>query len=264
MTQRIPLRIAVDVPRDLPIGPGLSVEVRIHGSGAPKARARRQRHRMSSEEQTGIIPLDGPRHHHDGHVHGDPRLEHRQRRPAPHDERLRRQPRPDRVGRRPPSCSPPPCAMPLVGLAGGQARLQDALPRPAWLHLHRRARPAARWRGATNRWSSLRVLQAIGGGAIQPVGMAIVASLFEPHERGKALGIWGTGIMVGPAFGPTLGGYLTDIVHLADDLLGQPAHRRPDAPRRHPHNASQRGQPTAPGASTSWGSASSSWRLSPA
>lgn len=55
-----------------------------------------------------------------------------------------------------------------------------------------------------------RVLQAIGGGAIQPIGMSIVAELFEPHERGKALGIWGMGIMVAPAIGPTLGGYLTD------------------------------------------------------
>ncbi|MGD1029515.1 MAG: DHA2 family efflux MFS transporter permease subunit [Opitutaceae bacterium] len=55
-----------------------------------------------------------------------------------------------------------------------------------------------------------RVLQALGGGAIQPIGMAIVAELFEPHERGKALGIWGMGIMAGPAIGPTLGGYLTD------------------------------------------------------
>ncbi len=55
-----------------------------------------------------------------------------------------------------------------------------------------------------------RILQAIGGGAIQPIGMAIVAELFEPHERGRALGIWGTGIMLGPAIGPTLGGYLTD------------------------------------------------------
>lgn len=55
-----------------------------------------------------------------------------------------------------------------------------------------------------------RVIQAIGGGAIQPVGMAIVAHLFEPHERGKALGVWGTGIMIGPAMGPSLGGYLTD------------------------------------------------------
>ena len=55
-----------------------------------------------------------------------------------------------------------------------------------------------------------RIAQAIGCGAIQPVGMAIVADLFAPHERGKALGIWGTGIMAAPAFGPTLGGYLID------------------------------------------------------
>ncbi|MDD2717087.1 MAG: DHA2 family efflux MFS transporter permease subunit [Candidatus Wallbacteria bacterium] len=55
-----------------------------------------------------------------------------------------------------------------------------------------------------------RIMQAIGGGAIQPVGMSIITELFEPHERGRALGIWGIGIMVGPAVGPTLGGYLCD------------------------------------------------------
>ena len=55
-----------------------------------------------------------------------------------------------------------------------------------------------------------RIIQAVGAGGIQPAGMAIIAGLFEPHERGQALGIWGTGIMVGPALGPTLGGYLTD------------------------------------------------------
>jgi DHA2 family multidrug resistance protein len=55
-----------------------------------------------------------------------------------------------------------------------------------------------------------RILQAIGAGAIQPIGMSIAAELFEPHERGKALGIWGMGSVVAPALGPTLGGYLTD------------------------------------------------------
>lgn len=57
---------------------------------------------------------------------------------------------------------------------------------------------------------AFRIIQALGGGAVQPIGMAIVGELFEPHERGKALGFYGTGIMVGPAIGPTLGGYLTD------------------------------------------------------
>jgi len=54
-----------------------------------------------------------------------------------------------------------------------------------------------------------RVLQAIGGGAITPTGMAMISETFEPHERGKALGFWGMGAVMGPAFGPTVGGYLT-------------------------------------------------------
>jgi DHA2 family multidrug resistance protein len=53
-----------------------------------------------------------------------------------------------------------------------------------------------------------RVIQAIGGGAITPTGMAMISETFEPHERGKALGFWGMGAVMGPAFGPTLGGYL--------------------------------------------------------
>ena len=56
-----------------------------------------------------------------------------------------------------------------------------------------------------------RVIQALGGGAITPTGMAMITEVFEPHERGKAIGYWGVGVIVGPAFGPTLGGYLTNI-----------------------------------------------------
>jgi EmrB/QacA subfamily drug resistance transporter len=55
-----------------------------------------------------------------------------------------------------------------------------------------------------------RVLQALGGGAITPTGLAMISEVFEPYERGKAIGYWGMGAIVGPAFGPTLGGYLTD------------------------------------------------------
>ncbi len=56
-----------------------------------------------------------------------------------------------------------------------------------------------------------RIIQAIGGGALTPTGMALIAEVFEPTERGKAIGYWGVGIILGPAFGPTLGGYLTQI-----------------------------------------------------
>ena len=55
-----------------------------------------------------------------------------------------------------------------------------------------------------------RLIQAFGGGAITPTGMAMIAEVFPPAERGRALGIWGVGVIVGPAVGPTLGGYLTD------------------------------------------------------
>lgn len=54
-----------------------------------------------------------------------------------------------------------------------------------------------------------RVIQALGGGALTPTGMAMIAEVFLPQERGKAMGLWGIGVIVGPAFGPTLGGFLT-------------------------------------------------------
>jgi len=55
-----------------------------------------------------------------------------------------------------------------------------------------------------------RVIQALGGGAITPTGMAMISEVFAPHERGKAMGIWGMGVIMGPAVGPTIGGYLTN------------------------------------------------------
>lgn len=55
-----------------------------------------------------------------------------------------------------------------------------------------------------------RVLQGIGGGAITPLSQAILRESFEPEEQGMAMGIFGLGVILGPAFGPTLGGWLTD------------------------------------------------------
>jgi EmrB/QacA subfamily drug resistance transporter len=54
-----------------------------------------------------------------------------------------------------------------------------------------------------------RVIQALGGGAMTPTGMAMIADVFEPKERGRAMGLFGMGILIGPAVGPTLGGFLT-------------------------------------------------------
>ena len=53
-----------------------------------------------------------------------------------------------------------------------------------------------------------RVLQGMGGGLMMPVAMAMIYELFEPHERGKALGYFGIAVMAAPAIGPVLGGGL--------------------------------------------------------
>ncbi|MBI4084115.1 MAG: DHA2 family efflux MFS transporter permease subunit [Candidatus Lambdaproteobacteria bacterium] len=58
---------------------------------------------------------------------------------------------------------------------------------------------------------TFRTVQAIGAGALQPTGMAIITRVFPPFERGRAIGIWGIGAMVGPTLGPTLGGLFTEL-----------------------------------------------------
>ena len=55
-----------------------------------------------------------------------------------------------------------------------------------------------------------RVIQAIGGGMIIPVTMAIIYRIVPMKKIGTALGVWGIGAIMGPAVGPTLGGYLVD------------------------------------------------------
>lgn len=55
-----------------------------------------------------------------------------------------------------------------------------------------------------------RLLQGIGGGVLIPVSQAILRETFPREEQGKAMGIYGFGVVLGPAFGPTLGGWLTD------------------------------------------------------
>ncbi len=55
-----------------------------------------------------------------------------------------------------------------------------------------------------------RLLQGIFGASLVPLSQAILADIFPPEDRGKAMAIWGVGVMVGPIIGPTLGGYLTE------------------------------------------------------
>lgn len=55
-----------------------------------------------------------------------------------------------------------------------------------------------------------RILQGVAGGAIQPIGQAILFEAFPPAERGLSMGLVGIGAMLAPVLGPTLGGYLVD------------------------------------------------------
>lgn len=55
-----------------------------------------------------------------------------------------------------------------------------------------------------------RGFQAIGGGMVIPLSMAIIYKIVPREKIGMALGIWGLTMTVAPAIGPTLGGYLVD------------------------------------------------------
>ncbi|MGA2760086.1 MAG: DHA2 family efflux MFS transporter permease subunit, partial [Candidatus Cybelea sp.] len=55
-----------------------------------------------------------------------------------------------------------------------------------------------------------RVIQGLGGGALQPTAQAIMFETFPPQKRGAAMAIFGMGAMVGPAMGPALGGWIVD------------------------------------------------------
>jgi len=57
---------------------------------------------------------------------------------------------------------------------------------------------------------AFRILQGATGGALQPLSQAILLESFQPHERGKAMGFWGLGIVVAPILGPVVGGWLTE------------------------------------------------------
>ena len=55
-----------------------------------------------------------------------------------------------------------------------------------------------------------RVFQGIGGGGLQPLSNAILLETFPPEEHGKAMAIFGMGIVFAPIVGPILGGWITD------------------------------------------------------
>ncbi len=61
-------------------------------------------------------------------------------------------------------------------------------------------------------WSlvSFRVVQGLGASMMFAIGPAIISDAFQPHERGKALGLMGTVVAAGSSTGPVAGGLLLE------------------------------------------------------
>ncbi|MBO0905074.1 DHA2 family efflux MFS transporter permease subunit [Jiella sonneratiae] len=55
-----------------------------------------------------------------------------------------------------------------------------------------------------------RLLQGLCGAALVPLSQTVLLTINTREEHGRAMAIWGAGIMVGPIIGPTLGGWLTE------------------------------------------------------
>ena len=55
-----------------------------------------------------------------------------------------------------------------------------------------------------------RVIQGAAGGGLQPSERAILADTFPPEKRSVAFALYGMAVVVAPAIGPTVGGWITD------------------------------------------------------
>ena len=55
-----------------------------------------------------------------------------------------------------------------------------------------------------------RIVQGIGGGGLAPSEQAILADTFTPAQRGVAFSVYGMAVVLAPAIGPTMGGWITD------------------------------------------------------
>jgi EmrB/QacA subfamily drug resistance transporter len=55
-----------------------------------------------------------------------------------------------------------------------------------------------------------RVAEGLAAGVLQPIPAIIILRAFEPHEQGRASGLFGMGVVLAPAIGPSIGGLLVD------------------------------------------------------
>ncbi|HEX4013237.1 MAG TPA: DHA2 family efflux MFS transporter permease subunit [Candidatus Cybelea sp.] len=67
--------------------------------------------------------------------------------------------------------------------------------------------------GFSNSFGSLvfwRLIQGLGGGGLIATSQAILRDTYGIKEQGKAQGVFALGVIVGPALGPVIGGWITD------------------------------------------------------
>lgn len=57
---------------------------------------------------------------------------------------------------------------------------------------------------------AMRVAEGLAAGVMQPIPGIIILRAFEPHEQGKAMGVFGMGVVLAPAIGPSIGGVLVE------------------------------------------------------
>src|SRR5215210_7847707 len=57
---------------------------------------------------------------------------------------------------------------------------------------------------------AFRVLQGFGGGMIMPVGMSLLAQTAGPSRVGRVMSVVGVPMLLGPVFGPVIGGLIVD------------------------------------------------------
>jgi DHA2 family multidrug resistance protein len=55
-----------------------------------------------------------------------------------------------------------------------------------------------------------RVLQGLCGAALVPMSQAVLFDVYPPEQHGRAMALWGVGVVLAPTLGPLIGGWLTD------------------------------------------------------